>query len=113
MSNDIFLHPWVQSSKKAGGISLRAFFIALAREGGLTFTSTCPEDDLCYTAPAFSPRALKGGVKAPEFTAEQVQEGFTMMLNVIADQNRRIDALTALVNANAPIDPTNPEDLQV
>ena len=113
MSNDIFLHPWVQSSKKAGGISLRAFVISTIRDGGLTFTSTCPEDDLCYTPPAFSPRALKGGVKAPEFTADQVQEGFTMMLKVIADQNRKIDALTALVNANAPIDPTNPEDLQV
>lgn len=93
---DIVLHPWVQSSKQAGGISLRAFVISTIREGGLTFTAVCPEDDACYSDPAFSPRALKA-LKAPEFTSEQVQEGFTLLLNTIAEQNRKIDELSVKI----------------
>lgn len=78
---------------------MRAFVIKTIRDGGLTFTAECPEDDECYTGPAFNPRTLKA--TADKTVSDlQVKEAFGMLLKTLERLQSRVTALESVLGAN-------------
>jgi hypothetical protein len=103
MPTYLFLHTWVQSTKKAAGINLRQFVIQVLRELQIPFTPYCLEDADCWQAPEFHPKGLKSAADA--LSDEKVKEGFALLLQANADLNAKYEALRAELDALKPATP--------